>query len=369
MYLHSLVLKNFRNYCGTEICWDPGVNIIVGLNAQGKSNLLEGICYLSTASSFRGTRDGDLIRWGQQFFFLEGLVKRKTADYTVSVGVSADNRKVAKINGNQRKKLSDFFGVFNTVIFSPEDLSIVKSGPAKRRRFLDVEMVQLFPSYMYILSQYQKILFQRNNLLRERQEERKKESLLAVWDQQLSDTGSKIIKKRRELLQKLAPLARLMHRKITDGKEELDIVYETIIKEEDLRYLAVDKIKNIFLESLLKGRREEKNRGMTLVGPHRDDLKLVVNNVDVRKFGSQGQQRTTALSLKMAELELMKGETSEYPVLLLDDVMSELDDRRRKHLLNVISGRVQTFITATDGDFSFGEALRLRINQGKVERY
>lgn len=367
MFFRSLLLRNFRNYGAFDIEWSPGTNIITGLNAQGKSNLLEAVSYLSIASSFRGSKDADIIRWGQDFFYAEGRIEKQAGESNLSVGYSREGRKSAKVNGNQRKKLSDFIGILNTVVFSPEDLDIVKSSPSRRRKYLNGEMIQLFPSYLGMLFQYQKIVAQRNNLLKEPVSRKSKESLLGVWDEQLADTGSKIIKKRLEILKKLTPLARLMHRKITNGQEELEIVYEGLEKEEILRTAEIIFIKKIFLEKILAVRSEELSRGVSLVGPHRDDLKLIINNKDVRKFGSQGQQRTTALSLKLAELELMKAETSEYPVLLLDDVMSELDEKRREQLLNIIGRKVQTFITVTDTDFNMdGIQLKIQVSAGKI---
>ena len=367
MLFSSLVLRNFRNYASVQIEWSPGINLICGLNAQGKSNLLEAVSYLSTGSSFRSGKDEELIRWEQQFFYIQGTVLRQSGDYNLSVGYTREGRKVAKVNGNQRKKLSEFIGILNTVIFSPEDLDIVKTNPARRRKYLDGEMVQLFPSYLHLLWQYQKIVYQRNNLLKELTGKKNKESLLGVWNEQLIDIGSRIIKKRMEVLKKLAPLARLMHRKITGGAEELEIVYEGLERDDVLKAADLNCLKEIFLERIEKVREEELNRGVTLIGPHRDDFRLMINNNDVKKFGSQGQQRTTALSLKLAELELMKAETSEYPVLLLDDVMSELDESRREHLLQVIGHRVQTFITTTDDDYRFsGRQLKLRISQGRI---
>jgi DNA replication and repair protein RecF len=363
----SLILRNFRNYTSLQIDWSYGVNIICGLNAQGKSNLLEAVSYLSTGSSFRSGKDEELIRWGQQFFYIQGTVLKNNIEYNLSVGYTRAGRKVAKVNGNQRKKLSDFIGILNTVIFSPEDLDIVKSNPARRRKYLDGEMIQLFPSYLHLIWQYQKIIFQRNNLLKEINGRKNKESLLAIWDEQLVDIGSKIIKKRMEVLKKLSPLARLMHRKITGGAEDLEIVYVGLEKDDVLKSADLNCLKDLFFEKLEKVRKEEISRGVTIVGPHRDDFKLIINNNDVKKYGSQGQQRTTALSLKMAELELMKSETSEYPVLLLDDVMSELDESRREHLLQIIGNKVQTFITATDADYNFsGNQQKIKISQGKI---
>lgn len=367
MYFQSMLLRNFRNYSSLEIEWAPGTNIITGANAQGKSNLLEGINFLSTGSSFRGAKDADLISWGKNFFYAEGQVVKEGGSFTVSAAYSQEGKKVVKVNGSIRKKLSDFIGVLHTVTFSPEDLDIVKSSPSRRRKYLDGEMVQLFPAYLHLLWQYQKIVLQRNNLLKEIFENRNKEGLLDVWDEQLVDTGCRILKKRMDVLRKLSPLARLMHRKITGGQEELEIIYLGMEEEDIIRGASQEELKSIFADKLISSRREEINRRISLLGPHRDDLKLLINGIDAHKFGSQGQQRTVALSLKLAELELSKAETGEYPVLLLDDVLSELDETRREHLLKVVGKKVQTFITAADVDFDLAEAqLKLAISGGKI---
>lgn len=367
MFLKSLFLRNFRNYEEEEILWHPRLNLITGFNAQGKSNLLEAIGYLSIASSFRRVKDKDLIRWNQSFFYIEGDIQKKSANYLVSIGALKDKKKVIKINGNKRTKISDIFGVLNSVIFSPEDLAIVKSSPSARRRYLDSEMIQLFPAYYHLLVEYQKILIQKNNILKSIRQKKSSKDLLIIWDEQLIEVGSKIIKKRLEVLQKLTPLARLMHRKITYGEEELEIIYEGIESSDVLKKSNVNEIKEIFSKKISSNRNNEIARGLSLIGPHRDDLKLVINNIDIRKFGSQGQQRTTALSLKLAELELMKAETAEYPILLLDDVMSELDQKRRSHLLEIVGPKIQTFITTTEVNFDHGEHKKFYISQGKLK--
>ncbi|ATW26408.1 DNA replication/repair protein RecF [Candidatus Formimonas warabiya] len=367
MNLSKLVLKNFRNYGTKEIDFHPLVNVITGLNAQGKSNLLEAIGYLSTLSSFRGAKDLDMVRWGCPYFFLEGLIKKNTGDYTISLGYNLENKKLLKVNGSARKKFNEVLGILNSVVFSPEDLNIVKLGPAARRKYLDGEMMQLFPTYYFTLMQYQKIIQQRNNLLKEIREKKQQEEMLDIWDEQLGENGAKIIKKRLEVLQKLAPLARLTHRKITEGEEELEITYESVDQEEILKKITWEKIKEILHTMIRENRKNEIIKGVSLFGPHRDDLKLMVNGIDVRKFGSQGQQRTTALSLKMAELELMKSETGEYPILLLDDVMSELDEKRRSHLIAMMGDKIQTFITTTDMAFHFREGQVMKVFQGEIK--
>lgn len=369
MKILSLNLRNFRNYSGQKINFNPYLNIIIGLNAQGKSNLLEAINYLSLFSSFRNAKDIDMIKWGKSFFHLEGLISKQNGEYLLSLGYNNENKKIFKVNGNQRKSINEILGVFNSVVFSPEDLNIVKTGPSARRKFLDKEMMQLFPSHYFSLIQYQKILGQRNNYLKEIRETSKKKDLLEIWNIQLIETGSKIIKKRLEVLAKLGPLARLTHRRITNGGEELELNYESLDLEEgeNIKKLTLDEIKETFLKQLEKKMKTEIFRGVSLIGPHRDDLKITINGIDARKFCSQGQQRTAALSLKIAELELIKSEIGEYPVLLLDDVMSELDEKRRDHLLEYIGEKVQTFITTTDLDFKYGNGKIIYVSQGEIK--
>jgi len=240
-----------------------GVNVIVGHNAQGKSNLLEAINYLSVFSSFRNARDLDLVKWGEPYFFIDGCITKNSGEYHLSLGYNRENKKILKINGNKQKKVSDVLGVFNSVVFSPEDLNIVKTGPAARRKYLDKEMIQLFPSYYYSLIQYQKILTQRNNLLKEIRENKNKREMLEIWNYQLIDTGGRIIKKRLDVLQKLSPLARLTHRKITNGEEELDISYESQLlnQEKSLKNYTLENIKNLFARELENNIKAEIYRG------------------------------------------------------------------------------------------------------------
>lgn len=367
LFLSSVTLRNFRNYRELNVDWHPRLNLISGANAQGKSNLLEALGYLSVPSSFRTARDLDLIRWNQPFFAVTGTITKKQGEFDLYTAFSHEPKKILKINGTIKKKVSDYLGFLHSVVFSPDDLKIVQAGPAARRKYLDGEMIQIFPAYFQLLIQYQKILSQRNNLLKEIRYYREKEELITVWDHQLAVVGSKIIKKRIEVLKKLTPLARLMQRKITDGDEGLEIIYESIDRGDILKKMDLPEIERLFLDKIQNMRKYELERRISLVGPHRDDLVFLVNDIDVRKFGSQGQQRTTALSLKMAELELMKGETGEYPILLLDDVMSELDEKRCSHLLDLVGNKVQTFITATECELKGHDYQKLVISHGTVK--
>jgi len=346
LFLKKLFLKNFRNYHFQEIEFPEGINIFFGENAQGKTNLLEAIYLLSLGRSYRTNRDQDLIKWQEKGFLIKGIGEREKRTLTIEVSFTLGTKKEVKVNGQEQKKLSILLGLLNVVIFSPADLQLIQGSPGERRKFLDTEISQVSPQYNYHLHQYNKALQQRNNLLRKLREKRKNLDLLSIWDQQITGFGSKIIKKRLESLKKLAILAKLMHRKITSNQETLELKY--ISSCEPVEEKMEEEIRNIFQEKLEKIRQEEIARGMTLVGPHRDDFAAFINGINVKNFGSQGQQRTSVLALKLAELEFMKSESGEYPLLLLDDVMSELDQERREHLLKVVKQKIQTFITTTD---------------------
>ena len=325
----------------------PSLNLFVGQNAQGKTNILESVYFLGTGTSHRTSRDQDLVLWGANYFFLKASLSKRNRETTISVGYNGAKKEI-KVDNNPVDR-GELMGYLNVVIFSPEDLQMVKGSPAIRRRFLNIEISQVNPYYFHNLQKYNQVLQQRNTLLKEIRERKKKPDLLFIWDEQLVDLGSRIIKKRLEVIEKLDILARLVHRKITDGRENLVLGYESSLTGLTPK-LSREEIQALFFEQLAKVQEQEMRRGVSLLGPHRDDLALAVNEINVRQFGSQGQQRTTALALKIAELEFMKSEMGEYPILLLDDVFSELDTSRKSHLLDVIKDKIQTFITSTDLD-------------------
>lgn len=345
MHIRELLLKNFRNYISLNLTFNPYLNILVGDNAQGKTNILEAIYFTATGRSHRTNKENELLRWQEKFFQIDLRAEKDHRKINIEIITADDGRKKIKLNGVPKKRTGELVGELNVVLFSPEDLMLVKGGPAIRRKYLDLEISQVSPAYYHNLLNYHKTLMQRNNLLRSIREHREDPQNLEIWDIQLAEFGQRIIARRIDVLKKIAPLARLLHRKITDGKEELEIRYYSSVDLKDLS--SGDNIKDRFLKMLLSIKKDEISRGMTMLGPHRDDLGLFVHGKDMRLYGSQGQQRTCALSMKMAELEFIRGETGEYPVLLLDDVMSELDDHRRKFLLDVVYKNIQTFITAT----------------------
>ncbi len=385
MLVERVYLKNYRNLKAVLLDFNSDLNIILGANGQGKTNLLEALYYLSTGKSHRTSRDIELINKDKEvdkFVVQARIKKRDELMEKLAVAVSA-REKIYRINDDRVERLADFLGRLNAVIFSPEDLKLVKGSPSQRRDFLDNEVSQVSPSYYEKLKRYEKILRQRNNLLKDiRAGRRKKGEMLAVFTEELTRTGSKIIAKRLEVVEKLKILARLQQRKLTENRENLKIEYELSFEESlstsgssgssgsprgstdgnsnnarNFSRLIADfegseedckTLEKAFRQELNSNLETEIERGYTLAGPHRDDLCLTLNDFDVRKYGSQGQQRTVALALKLSELEFMKSEQGEYPVLLLDDVFSELDSLRRQAVVDLIGSRIQTFITTTD---------------------
>ncbi|GMB00166.1 DNA replication/repair protein RecF [Pelosinus sp. IPA-1] len=343
MKVNKIVLRNYRNYVDLSLDFTQGINIFIGQNAQGKTNILESIYYGAMGRSHRTNVDAELIRWQQENGSITILFSRMNIENSLVIKLS-NHQKKEIISNNYGIKPRELIGLLNVVLFSPEDLMLIKGMPAMRRRFLDIEISQANPTYYQQLLKYNRIVTQRNNLLKKIRENKEKHDMLDAWDDQLAVTASKIVTKRLDAVKKLAMLANLMHRKITASKENLTLVYQ----KHEIQETEMEKLKIEYKNKLLQFRQNDIWRGSTSIGPHKDDLILTVNGVNLRTFGSQGQQRTGVLSLKLAELEFIKSETGEYPILLLDDVMSELDASRREHLLAFIKDRVQTIITATE---------------------
>lgn len=368
MYIRDLKVKNFRNYSELAINFDNKVNVIIGENAQGKTNLMESIYVLAMAKSYRTSKDKELIRWDQDYAKIEGWVEKKDFGLPLELTITKKGKR-AKCNHLEQTRLSQYIGHLNVVIFAPEDLNLVKGNPQVRRRFLDMEIGQVSPVYLHNLSQYNKLLQQRNHYLKLLQQNETKDfTLHDIYTEQLIHLAAKILAKRFEFVKQLETWAKEIHTNITSGKEQLEIRYKTsldVSEEDDLSTMV-----NALLKKYEEVKMREIERGMTLFGPHRDDLLFFVNERDVQRFGSQGQQRTTALSVKLAEIDLIKAEVGEYPVLLLDDVLSELDDYRQSHLLSSIQGKVQTFVTTTSVTGIDHETLReantFHIHQGQL---
>lgn len=334
MIIKSLELENFRNYKTLSISFDSGTNILYGDNAQGKTNILEAIFLSATTKSHKGSKDRDIINFDAEEAHIRTYVVKDGLENRVDMHLRKNKTKGIAINGQKIKKAADLLGLLNVVFFSPEDLSIIKNSPSERRRFVDLELCQLDSSYLYDLNNYNKIVNQRNRLLKELYFNPGLKDTLPVWDAQLVSYGSKIIRRRKVFIDQLNEIIYEIHLKLSGGKEALKIVYEPdVLPEQFERKLADCQEKDIKLKQ-------------TSTGPHRDDFSFVAGDIDVRKFGSQGQQRTAALSLKLAEIELVKKVTKDVPLLLLDDVLSELDSSRQNYLLNSI-GEIQTIITCT----------------------
>lgn len=345
MRLNELQIKNFRNYDEAHLTFDKNLVIFLGENAQGKTNLLESIFVLSMTRSHRTAQEQELIGWEQENAYIKGIIQKKHATVPLEILLTKKGRKT-KVNHIEQKKLSSYVGQMNVILFAPEDLSLVKGSPQLRRRFLDMEIGQINPIYLYDLVQYQKILKQRNQYLKQLFEKKQTDELyLDILTEQLVEFGSKIFLARQFFVKRLEYWANQLHHQISQGKEQLTIEYVAslpLAEDTDLATIQTD-----FLAALAKNRDKERYRQMTTVGPHRDDLVFLINQKNVQTFGSQGQQRTTALSVRLAEIDLIHEETGEYPILLLDDVMSELDDSRQLHLLQAIENKVQTFLTTT----------------------
>ena len=337
MFVESVELKNYRNYEELHMEFDPGTNVLYGDNAQGKTNVLESVYLCATTKSHRGSKDKEIIRFSQDESHIKMMIRKDGVPYRIDMHLKKNKTKGIAINGLPIRRASELFGIVNVVFFSPEDLNIIKNGPAERRRFVDLELCQLNRLYVHALAQYNRTLIQRNRLLKELSFKPELLDTLDIWDMQLASFGKDVIKSRREFADPLNELIRDIHSHLSGGREELVIRYEPNTEENEL-------------EAALKRSREtDLRQRTTMAGPHRDDLSFVVNGIDIRRFGSQGQQRTAALSLKLAEIELVKKLVKDYPVLLLDDVLSELDSRRQEHLLSGIK-HIQTIITCTGLD-------------------
>lgn len=346
MHIEQLKLTNYRNYESLDLTFSPEINVLIGENAQGKTNIMESIFVLSMAKSHRTSNDRELIRWDQEYGKIEGDVQRKYGNLPLELIISKKGKR-ARVNHLEQKKLSDYIGQLNVVMFAPEDLDLVKGSPQIRRRFLDMEIGQISPVYLHDLLKFQKLLKQRNTILRNnRGNVNYQDVMFDIYTEQYVQIAVQIIRKRFYFMELLQKWAEPIHFGISRELETLKISYATL--KEFHSDQTEKEMEMILMEQLMNMRTRELERGITLVGPHRDDLKFFVNDYDIQIYGSQGQQRTTALSLKLAEIELVKQEVGEPPVLLLDDVLSELDDFRQSHLLNTIQGAVQTFITTTN---------------------
>lgn len=337
MIIKSIKLKNFRNYEQLDISFDHETNILFGDNAQGKTNILEAASVSATTKSHKGSRDKEMIRFGEEEAHIRTLVCKKGQDFQIDIHLKKNRSKGIAINQVPIKKASDLFGILNIVFFSPEDLNIIKDGPSERRRFLDLELCQLDKIYLSDLTNYNKILQQRNVLLKNMVYRPELKDTLPVWNEQLVEYGKKIIRRRQTFIEQLHEIVQDIHGNLSGNREQLALKYEPSVES------------FLFEDELFRASDRDCKLCQTSVGPHRDDISFLLKDIDIRKFGSQGQQRTAALSLKMSEIRLVKQSIGDTPVLLLDDVLSELDSSRQNYLLNSIHD-IQTIITCTGLD-------------------
>ncbi len=349
MYIESLALKNFRNYKELDINFSKNINILYGDNAQGKTNILEAIYIAATTKSHRNSKDKDIISFGQEDSHIRLLLKKRDVGHRIDMHLRKNQTKGVAIDSIPIRRSTELFGLINIIMFSPEDLSVVKNGPGERRRFMDMEICQLSRIYYSNLLKYNKVLDQRNNLLKQIYFNPAVKDTLDVWDDQLVEAGVSIINERKNFIEMINDIIKDIHKGITSEKEKIEIKYEP------------NTDADAFHEVLKNKRQMDIKNSVTMTGPHRDDFGIFINDNDVRVYGSQGQQRTAALSLKLAEIELVKKIINDNPILLLDDVMSELDSKRRDALLEQIKD-IQTIITCTGYD----DFIRQRVEVDKI---
>lgn len=355
MWIEKIKINNFRNYKSQEINFNKNINIFYGENAQGKTNIIESIFFGSMGKSFRAKKDLEVIKLNENEAIVEIFFEKKDRDGKIKIEIS--NKKNVFLNGVKLKKLSQLLGNINIVIFTPDDINILKGGPQNRRKFLDIMISQLKPNYMYNLNLYKKTIEQRNKYLRQIREENKTEKLLDIWDEKLVEYADQIYKYRKYYIEKIKEKIKKIHSDITEEKEEIEI-----------NYLTCCKNKEEYLNLLKEKRKIDIIKGYTTKGIHGDDFNIFINNKQLDIYGSQGQYRTAILSLKMSELEIIEDEIGEMPILLLDDFMSELDEKRRNHLLEKIRD-IQVIITCTDKiKLENQKILIYNVNNGKVSR-
>ena len=375
MYLKDLHLRSFRNYSDRKVEFTAQKTILVGNNAQGKSNLLEAVELLSTLKSHRSSRDRDLVQENADIAQVEATIKRAYSTIELGVILRRQGRRTVSLNQENLRRQIEFLGNLNTVQFSSLDLDLVRGGPGCRRDWIDTLLIQLEPIYAYILQQYVRILKQRNALLKSLRDRGSGNtnsdlSQLKLWDEQLAEMGSRVTRRRARVLERLTPIARIWHDNISGETENLDIIYASNINwlEDDPTH-----VKEVFLAKIEQRSIAEQQLGATIVGPHRDEIDLYINNTLARSYGSQGQQRTLVLALKLAELKLIEEVVGEAPLLLLDDVLAELDPNRQNQLLNAIGDRFQTLITTTHinsfDDRWLKDSQILSVKAGKISSF
>ena len=361
MHIKNLTLKNFRNYADENFTFTDGLNVLYGRNAQGKTNCAEAVFYLCTGVSPRARRDRQLIRQGQTRAEISAVACGRYGDVNISAAIFENGREI-RVNGNKITKNADLLGNIFSVFFSPSELRLIQDGPDERRRFLNISISQLSRPYYTALLRYNKILEQRNNLLKDRDTGLIYDTL-PVWDEQLAKYAAIVVRHRTDFVTRLAPIAKEEHLRLTDGAEELEV-------RQQKKYAGSgDEIRDVIFDELKKNYDRDVRLGFTSCGPHRDDLDFIINGQDAKNYASQGQTRTAALSVKLAEMEIFRQLSGEYPVLILDDVMSELDLPRRKKLVECAQG-MQTILTCTHAErvLCGRQSNKIRIEGGAIKR-
>ena len=358
MYIKSITLNNFRNYTNQTVQLSENLNVIIGKNAQGKTNLLEAIFLCAIGKSPRTNKDKDLINWDKDFAKINLNVAKINSSHEITLYLFNNQNKAIKIDQIPIKKIGQLLGTLNAVYFSPDELKLIKESPEERRRFMDIDLCQFDKMYFYNLNKYNQILQQRNKLLKSSDEKSLKETL-PIWDEQLADYGAKIILSRVRLIESIKKHAQTIHAYLTNNQENLELEYAGFVAD------TPENLKKILIEKLTTAYDKDIRLGFTSIGPHRDDIKITSNGIDLRSFGSQGQQRTASLTLKLSELEFFKSALNDYPVLLLDDVLSELDENRQTKLLEYVKN-IQTIITCTDFEYNIPH-VKYYIENGSVK--
>ncbi len=365
MHVKDIRIINFRNYYNLNIKFHDKINVIIGKNAQGKTNLLESIYICATGRSFRTNRDREMINFNKNEAYIGANVSIGQSEKLIEIKMERGKTKRIRVNKLELKNYKELQSGLNVVAFSPEDLILVKGGPQERRNFLDMEISQIKPVYNFNINRYNKVLFQRNNLLKTSKIRGNIQSLLEIFDIQLAKIGTEIILERKKYIDELSELANITHNNITLYNENLKLEYISNIEILDNK---LEMEKN-YLEKLKKNTNKDMELASTQLGPHRDDIFITINNNDLKTYGSQGQQRTVVLSIKLAEVELIKKKRGVFPVLLLDDVFSELDIQRRKYLIKSFKD-MQTFITVTDAidlkELDNNDKIIFNIENGKL---
>lgn len=367
MFIEDLQLIHFRNYEHEVINFEKGINVVVGENAQGKTNLIEAMFFLSRGYSHRASNLSELAQWEKDDFFINAHVVSDGVKHKITMKSNQGKRQI--LLDEKTGKRDRINRIFNTILFEPEDLKIVKEGPDKRRRFLNQEISGFRPEYHYLLRDYEKVLNQRNTLLKNIHYQPSLRATLSVWDEQLVSIGTRLMNHRIRYLHRLNKEAGVIHKILSHGNENLTLYYQNniIASLED-----ASRLKNIFKQRLEGCREEEIQRGSTIYGPHVDDILIEINGKDARRYGSQGQQRSAAISLKLSQIEIYYENTGEYPVVLLDDIFSELDERRRQSIIKLLN-KTQAFITCTEDVIRQGDEMPFKknvihIHQGKVKK-